>query len=458
MAMTVILRIGDTSASDISLTSSGVAILDTPWLNTPDVNQQVLQNLEDGNSLGVPEWSNVTESIDLHISDSSAALVAAKVQSIERLLDLARQGTLGYLDDKLYLRVQFDHDSLVWRSQILAAKLEMEEGANQIWKKYVRGTLIITLRYYFETESMQDVAVSSGPTSSATTSYATIHNNDDALSAETNWVQIAAAQVTGSIPAPAKIYVKNISGATRNAYNVFMGNYVFNDPANVDPIFRGSQADGGDTTPGTTETEVAYWHLGTGNLVESFRGQFGRYVVVYGDRPATDTLVRAAFQYRGPVPDADMAVGEQFLNTNSHYVMDLGALPIPPTRYATGMAENLYLAIKGKTASGTETVTIDWLQIFPTGKGRYRVLESIFGSMTLSNNNEIVDDGPNESAYLLTSGGDALPLYKPLYTPLYLWPNRLQRIRVLVGSGALSFEAGEQFGIKIAYRPRRLSF
>lgn len=459
MALSVILRVGDTSARDVSLNSSGVTLLDDlPWLSAPDVNQQAIQNLGDGNSLGVPSWSNVTESISLHISDSTPVLVAAKVQAIELLLDLARQGTLGYLDDKVYLRVQFDHDSLVWRSQILAAKLEMEQGANQIWREYVRATLIITRRYYFETEAMQSVAVSSG-VSSATTGYATVYNADDSHATNRNYFDVAAAQVIGSLPAPAKISIKNTSGATRRAAAVFLGNYVFNGSISpVDFIYRAGEADGGDTTPDTTETSVAYWELDNEQLVSAFRGQFGRWVAVWADLPANTTLLRAALQYRGPVPEVDLALGEQFINTGQEYVQDLGALPIPPGRWATGMGDRLYLAVKAKAASGTDSVQVNWLQIFPSGKGRYRVLEGMTGALTLSTNNEIVDDGPNESVYISTTTGEILPLYRPLYAPLYLWPGRLNRMAMIISSGSFSFEATQPWGVRCEYRPRRISF
>lgn len=221
MAVAIILRVGSTSAQDISLTSSGVAVLDYP-MGAPDVDQSAIQSLGDGNGLSVPTWSNVTESIDLHISDSTAALVAAKVQAIERLLNLARQGTMGWLDDRVYLRVQFDQDTTPWRSQILAAKLELAEGTNQIWKKYVKATLIITRRYYWETEALQAIAMTSGPTTTPTTGYVTVYNADSTHATNRNWWQIAADQVGGSIPAPAKLYIKNNSGSARAAGALFI--------------------------------------------------------------------------------------------------------------------------------------------------------------------------------------------------------------------------------------------
>ena len=453
MAVSIILRVGDTNTYDVSLTSSGVAVLDYP-MSSPDLNQSVLQNLGDGNTLGVPSFSNVTESLDLHISDSTAALVATKVQAIERLLDLARQGSLGYLDDRLYLRVQFDNDSLVWRSQILAAKLELPEGTNQIWRKYVKATLIITRRFYWETEAMQAVEVSSASTA-ATTSYATVYNSK-LSSGNTNLFAIAANQVTGSLPAPAKIYIKNISGATRYFRAAHIGNYVFNDPANIQPIFNGATADASDTTPGATEQDVYSWEL-DGGLVDDFAGQMGRFVVVWSNLPAVDNLIRAAVSLGSPFPSLALALGEQMLNTEGHYVQDLGALPIPPGGYTAGMGAALYAAIKSLTATGSDTLGVDWLQIFPTGVGRYRVIKGIY-SMSISTNNEVIDDGPNNACWEVGTGGVLLPTLRPLHTPIYLWPGRAQRFRMIISSGAFTMETAQPWGVKVEYRPRRLSF
>jgi hypothetical protein len=449
MAVQIWLRVGDTSTYDVSLTSSGVRVLDYP-MNAPDINQMALQSLGDGNSLSVPNFSNVTESIDLHISDSTAALVADKVRAIERLLDLARQGTLGHLGDKLYLRIQFDHDALVWRSQILAARLEMEEGTDQIWKKFVRGTLIITRRYYWETEALQDVAVSSG-VSAATTGYATVYNNDDAHATQHSIFSIAAAQVTGSLPAPAKIHVKNISGSARDMSAVYLGNYVFGVGGH---IVRGENSTFTDTTPGATEQEIYTWAMGA--LADTFRGQFGRLVVVWSDLPAATTLVRGLVDFRFPVPTFPLALGELMLGTGDA-VMDLGGLPIPPTAWASGgMGDKMAITVHAKAASGTDTLGIDWLQVFPSGKGRYRVIKSITPSYSIANNEELIDDGPADAVYG-NDGSDFYPVFRPFFDPIYLWPGRLQNLSVII-SGGSAMEVGQTWGVKISYRPRRLSF
>jgi hypothetical protein len=451
MAVAIWLRVGDTSTYDISLTSSGVRVLDYP-MNAPDINQMALQSLGDGNSLGVPSFSNVTESIDIHVSDSTAALVADKVRAIERLLDLARQGTLGHLGDKLFLRIQFDHDAVVWRSQILAARLEMEEGSNQIWKKFVRGTLIITRRYYWEAETLQQVELSSGA-SGTTMGYATMYNNDDVHATNRNWVDIAAAQVTGSLPAPAWIAVKNSSGSARSFSALYIGNYVFSGSDTVDPIFRAEDVTFGDGTPGTTEQEIFTWSMGA--LADSFRGQFGRFVVVWSDLPAATTLVRALVDFRFPVPTFPLALGELMLATGDA-VMDLGGLPIPPANWVSGgMGDKMALTLHAKAATGTDTLNIDWLQIFPSGKGLYRVIKAIT-TYSVAVDEIVVDNGPADAVYSV-DGSDIYPVYRPFFDPIYLWPGRQQRLRFVI-SGGTSIEAGHPWGILIQYRPRRQSF
>jgi hypothetical protein len=151
-----------------------------------------------------------------------------------------------------------------------------------------------------------------------------------------------------------------------------------------------------------------------------------------------------------------MALGEQMLGKQFAYVQDLGSLPIPPSMWSDGMGQYITLGITGKTPTGTDTVSVDWLQIFPSGAGRYRVLEGLT-TLNFSTNDEVVDDGPNGSVYV----NDALlakklPWFRPLYDPIYLWPNLTQRLRLIVDGGNL-FEAAQAWGVSVAYRPRRLT-
>jgi hypothetical protein len=451
MAVNVILRAGDTNAQDVSLVSNGIAITGYE-MQTPDIDQQAISSLGDGNGLSVPRWSNVTESIDLLIQGTTADDTRAKIQSIEALIDQARQGTAGQQADKVYVRIQFDHDTEPWRSQILAARLVHDHLADQIWRKKVECSIIVTRRYYWETEAIKSIAMTSGPTSTATTGYVTVYNDDDADATNRNWFQIAADQIVGSIPAPARIYIKNISAGSRAVGTIYLGNYVFANPSTIDPIFRDVNLAGSNGVT-TTEDDTFYWLL-SANQMDSFRGQFARAVIVFSDRPAPTTLVRAALQYRFPTPVIDLALGEQVLSSAADFVVDLGSLPLPPGGYIAGMGANLYLTVKSKAASGTDTIGVDWIQLFPAGAGRYRVIKG-FTNLFIAVNDQIIDDGPQETCYYL-NGSTPKPVMRPFMQPIYLWPNKLQRLRMII-SGGVSMEAGEEWGVKAEYRARRLT-
>ena len=380
--------------------------------------------------------------------------VSDTIRSIERVVDLARQGSLGSLGDRVYLLIKFDHDALWWRSQILAAQWSGPRAVNEIWKNYATGTIALTRRYFWETERMQAVEITSGTTTTATTGYATVYNSDDAHATQRNWFQIAAAQVIGSLPAPAKISIKNTSGATRGATSFFLGNYVFTNPAANDPIFRDDEATFSDTTPAIGDEHwISAWNIATSNIVDDFKGQFGRFVVAWTTTPNISTLVRAAINYNSLF---DMALGEQVLGSPQMFVQDLGALPIPPSQWSDGMGTNLKFILKAK-ATAADTIDVNWLQIFPSGQGRYRVLHGLI-PLSFGSNDELIDDGPNGTVYAIDAilGGAKVPLYRPMYEPIHLWPNVAQRFRLIVSGGG-SFEAGQPWGVSVSYRPRRLT-
>jgi len=455
MAWSLLLRVGDTNARDVVLTAAPVGVTGYP-LGAPEIDQNIVESLGDGDTVTAARYGSVVESIDVHIQAATPTLVRDSVRAIERLLDLARQGSIGYLADKVYLVIQFDQDTEGWRSQILAATWQGTSGdaPNLAWKNYTTGTIALTRRYYWETESLHPVALTSGPTPTATTGYATVYNADDTSSTNQNWFQLAADQVQGSLPAPARLSIKNNSGATRQATTIYLANYVFTNPTTVDPIFRGNQSAGG-FAPTTTETDIAYWSLAGDNLTDAFKGQFGRMVVVYSDRPATTTLMRAAVQFRFPAPALDLALGDQHLDISQDYVMDLGALPIPPGVNWISGGTGVYLALKGRSASGTDSVAPSFIQIMPSTSGCYRVLKGVV-SLNAAVGDEIIDDGPAGAVYAL-SAGHRQPIYRPFFEPIHLWPGVVQRLRLIISSGSFPMELNQPWQVSCSVRYRRLT-
>ena len=74
------------------------------------------------------------------------------------------------------------------------------------------------------------------------------------------------------------------------------------------------------------------------------------------------------------------------------------------------MGTNLKFILKAK-AIASDTVATNWLQIFPSGQGRYRVLHGLI-PLSFGSNDELIDDGPNGTVYAIDAllGGAKVPL------------------------------------------------
>lgn len=451
-----LLRVGDTDDQDKNLQTGGITLLNYA-MDAPELNQDVIDNLGDGDTLAIPSFTNVTETLTLLIRGTDDQ-IASHLKGIERLLDLARQGSRGILDDRLYLVVKFDSDTEYWRTQILAARLPPLRVSQQYWRGSLEIDLIITRRYYFETAVSKLLELTSTATTTETTAGVIIHNNDDAVAGQRNWFQIAADQIGGSLPTPLSIFIRNTSAGVRATASITMGNYVWNDPTTIDPIFTHANSSSTDTDwEGTAENDIYAWHLTSENQTAAFKGGFARIVAVFSDRPDDLTLLRPKIQYRQPSPQVDIAQGEWVLNGTS-FVKDLGGLPLPPGNTWVNMGNLLYLVLSGKAvAAEGDSVAVDWVQLMPSGPGRFRVLRAVTPTWSLAVNDYAVDDGAEGGAYTI-EGGNNYPAWIQFFEPIHGWPNKINRIAVIIeGSSFTGMETGEEWTVTARCRPRRLS-
>lgn len=448
MATTLNLTDGTTT---VSLNSSGITTLDGWTPGTPQLNENTVENLGDGDTLGTPTWRNVTESIPLLLAGNAATIVAA-LQSLEMLLDTARQNRLTSGNRRVYLQVQFDHDTGVWRSEVLAGRAVPVDSASRLQRGTLEVSLLLTRRYYWEGAETQ-LALTSSATSPATTDYVDVYNNDDTTPAATNWFQVASTQVTGDLPTPLKLEIKNASGGLLYARGVFVGNYVWMDPTTVDPIWRH-----GDATTSTTtlsngnETTVYRWAVSAAQLAD-FDGQYARLLAAWNSDPKSDTLFRFALQYDDDGAYIDLTQGEQVV-AGDEVILDLGALPVPPGGVAA-VGGDLFLAIKAQATSGSDSFSVDWVQLMPAGHGLFRHLRGMALSVSIPNNDAIIDDGIAARTYARI-GGTPSPYYRAYHAPVHVWPNRTQRLRLMV-QGHTTLEPAKLWQVKAWYRPRRLT-
>ena len=197
-----------------------------------------------GNSRPLPEAA------EFLISDSSAANVQAKIGSIERLLQDAVRAQSG-LCGPVHLQFQTGADATAWRSEILSFRLLLGDDASvNLYQYRMDCRLIITRRHYWEgAEAELELSTSS---LAAGTGGRSIYNHDDAGTGHDNWVQIAAAQVAGSLPAGARIEIYCL-GTSRTWRKIFVAHNALSDPAKFDHVLEAeSRLSGGTITSEAT--------------------------------------------------------------------------------------------------------------------------------------------------------------------------------------------------------------
>lgn len=441
MGATIRLTDGTTT---IDLNSGGILTTRHQFTGA-SIDQERVEAGRDKWNLSTPSWTNATESLDLLITKSTAALIQAEVQKIEALLDKARQSALTWRGARVYIQVQHDADSVIWRSEILAGKLEFGDVLSHMAMGRAEARLIITRRHYWEGPRTQ-LAISTETNPTPATAERTLQLTDDATAGERNYIDIASTQVGGVLPAPIELQLRNAEVDSQAWTNYHLGNFVHMDPANVDPIMLGSA---GTITSWSadTEQEVIRWALSDAQL-DDFAGQFVRVLAVLSNNPAG--YLRAVVQ--ASVGGVRLAIYKPpaQVYVDSSGIWDLGVIPLPPGGY-TQNATSINLAIYGQKVGGS-TLTVDYVHLMPAGHGLYRHVAQT--GFLIPNTDAFVDDGPEGRAYIReVSSGAEYPIVRPYGEPIYLWPGVANRLRVLIAGST----KGDAVAAQAWYRPRRLS-
>lgn len=410
----------------------------------------------------------VAESLDLLIQGASIAAVSTAVRTIETLLDDAQRRARTRVGARIFLTVQWDGETDAWRSEVLGGRLELHGAAEQYSLRAIEGTLALTRRTYWEgPETPLPLTNSNG---SNDTAGLTVWNHDDSGTGHDNYVQIAATDVVGSLPAPVKIELKNTttSGA-RTWETIVLANNVYSDPANFPHMLEaeartagGSVSANGNASGGNELQLSGYssgqqvdWDLSAA-LLQKAGGRWFRLLLVRRLRngsAAQAETVQAQILDSGSSFALYTQPQETALTpaTPSYTpLVDIGALPLPPSGYDSAWGA-LKLRLTFRVASGTASTYLDYLQLTPTDSRRVLTLRPA----SVASNALVVDNGIDGLAYVETSGvRNAFVL--PDSTPLTVWPGRLQRIYVQAGSATYT-AIDDKWAVRLWYRPRRLT-
>lgn len=441
MAITLSVTDGTTT---VQLTSGGVLTLNYPMETPSDADAAE---------------ATVTETIELLVTGTATAIQSA-IQAIERIIAAARRRKIMEATQRVYLQAQMDADTASWRSEIVDGRVAIDRAIDSVWSGAVEvGLLIERLAFWEGTEVELQLSTSS---QSAATGGRTVRNHDDGNAGDDNWVQIAASQVTGVLPAPARVVLTNTTGSPQTYTRVFLAVNAYSDPANFTHIIEAETR-----LSGGTVTADASCSSGSRLDIAILGGIIERYVWPLSAAVLQDTqgrvfrlLARFVDSFGSPTVQpivADSAgsgtlwSGEAItLSQEYGAIHDLGLVPLPPGGYDTAYGP---LTI-GIVCRGPMIAQVDFLQLTPTDA--YRRLDLF--STAVPNNAAIVDDGIAGRAYVQTTTGN-LPLVSPR-GKLMLYPGMLQKVYILHQTIAAGYPASpidNSFSVRVYYRPRRPS-
>ncbi len=411
------------------------------------------------------EWQPVTETAEVNLSGTAAAIRSTE-NSLNALFLLAAQRAATGVGERVFVNYKpVDSDSVAYRSEITDGRVvwSTNPGLRRLGdtSPFVQWAVIWTRAYWWE-GALAEVSISANGQAAATGGR-TIYDNP----ANGNWVQMAAAQVTGGLPTPAMIELYNSSGSSKSFRKIFLGVNAYSDPANFTHYLQGeARLSGGSTVTDATcsggqslgfvisGTPVTFaWTLTQANMQRT-RGRRVRIVARFAGTTGGLYITPQIRTAAGTVIWTGDEIGIGPLTYEAW--RDLGIVPLPPGGYDdTYAAHQLALVFRG-----TGLGELDVLQLATVDS--YRYLEMPVPGVAVPNGAVAVHDGIEGRAYVL-AGGVRTGLPTSFGGPLMLQPGVIQRIYTLwqIHAGATAgvgdAPIGDTASVRAYYRPRRLT-
>lgn len=396
--------------------------------------------------------ATVTESMELLVTGANTGALRDNWRAVESILELAALRQRTGIGARVWLQVLLHGEATTWRSEIVSAKLEPERAIAAYSRLKAPATLAFERKAFWEEASETELQLSATGQAAATGGR-TIYNR-----ISDNWVQIAAAQIGGTLPAAIRLRIKNTSAGALTAPIVYAAVNAFSDPANFAHILEGEAAASGGSTQAvtgtsggnvrrfalTTTAQSGRWTIPAATLQDT-AGRPVRILLLANDITAGGVYVSARLCY-STSETAITQTDEVYIASAGRQVVDLGAIPLPPGNVGASYSD-LSLRLYMRTATGTSTFDLDFIQLTPVDSFRRY---SMVVSTTLAVNDSFVDDGMAELLYI--DGAITVPMLVAAGAPLRLWPGRINRILLL--SNQISSTYGE---VRIYYRARKAS-
>jgi hypothetical protein len=204
-------------------------------------------------------------------------------------------------------------------------------------------------------------------------------------------------------------------------------------------------------TGSIAHTRNAYvWSISAAQLAYA-KGAWVRVLARLEATPPTNCYAQLKVKFDGTTPLTELWTGPEILLDSSRKLQDLGSVQLPPG-YITGSPTALALILSLRH-TGTSQLDLDFIQLSgPDGVHRFDQQ-----GYQLEIGDSVVDDGINESVYLLTTGGNSQHIVSDYPPGLSVWPGRDMRVRLLFDEVSGGMVISRTMTAYASYRPRRLT-
>jgi len=400
--------------------------------------------------------------------------IEATIKSLNRLFQQAREYQRRTVGAQVYIQFKLDYADTLYRSEVVDGGVEYDRTALD-WMS-AAGVLPVdvawTRRFYWESAAETELPLTNGNGSSVTGGINVYNSSDGAGSSPNkkhNYVEIAAADVAGDIPAAVRLALLNSQNVADKDDTVWIAHNVNSNPSTLAHILEAESGTGGttqadatcsngnrkDLSVTTTESELLTWTLGTSLLSDCG----GNFFTVLARLPLTNSGNINNTKFRLKLKDSTGVVwtGPQIRpdSVYSYAILPLGSMRLPP-RPVGGNSTAMTLALWLQSVSGSFTVSLDFLELAPLDG--WRLLQRVGDAVAF--NDRWVDDMIGRYAYVDTGeGSNRRATVRALGAPpIRLMPNKLQRLYFLAHTNtAFVCEVDRLHSVRAFYRPRRLA-
>lgn len=389
----------------------------------------------DGDEVKGVRYRNVTEMIEIKIQDGSMPNNLEEMNKIEEFFERARDYQDNPDLDPVYLMFNSSASGTQFESEILAGRtLPHPETLAMRWERDILILKLVILRrpFWYENSGYQVPLTNSYGTDQ---SVLQVDNTDDAT--YVNHVTFNDTETPGRRIMPCLLSMKNIDGPPAIG-DIFVGltargDYTWNavweaEDATLNATYSTSMPDAnasdGDFVRSTwaIDDEVKLFHFDLNfSDIAAAAGRRFKMLARFNAVPGSSAPL---LRWKILIGSDVLWEGPQIQTAAAGLIQDIGTVKIPPwLREATGYGL-LDLALFAQVEGGT-TLDTDFVLFMPTDAFRkYKLVAD-----GLDDDEELIDISlPSKKRTYVDESGGKVGLYTPIGKPIYIFPNRDQRL------------------------------